>query len=166
MDSIFTLTGDEFKSAIAAYNQDELAIFIHDMNPSQRKYFIDNLSNDDIKEFLNKIPKQEKDRFMKLIGDAGVDAFWKREKELVQQGKGTRDWTIEQQQAILAGETPTYVDNNGKPKSFEGHHMYSKNEYPKYAMDPNNIQALTKIDEHLSGVHGGWHTNSHQQLLR
>ena len=79
------------------------------------------------------------------------------------QGKGTRNWTIEQQIQILNDETPTYIDENGIERSFEGHHMYSKNEYPKYSADPENIQALMKSSEHLSGAHGNGGTQTPTQ---
>lgn len=68
---------------------------------------------------------------------------WQREQQLVGAGKGTRDWTLEQQlQILFLGKA---FDENGKP--FEGHHMKSVEEYPEYQGDPDNIQFLTR-EEH------------------
>jgi hypothetical protein len=86
----------------------------------------------------------EKDR-KKAINEA-----LKKEKELVQQGKGTRDWTLEQQQDILNGNRPR--DENGV--AYEGHHMKSVSEFPEHAGNPSNIQWLS-YDEHINGAHQG-----------
>lgn len=48
-----------------------------------------------------------------------IAAAWANEKELVNQGQGTRDWSREQQQDIL--ERGKAYDENGK--AFEGHHI-------------------------------------------
>ena len=48
-----------------------------------------------------------------------VAEAWKHEQELVREGKGTRDWTPEQQMDIL--ERGKAYDENGK--AFQGHHM-------------------------------------------
>ncbi|MBR3814737.1 MAG: hypothetical protein IKK38_12810 [Spirochaetaceae bacterium] len=74
---------------------------------------------------------------------------WEREKELVLSGKGTRDWTPEQQKDIL--ERGKAYDEDGK--AFEGHHMKSAEKYPQYQGDPYNIQFLTRT-EHKE-AHGG-----------
>ena len=89
----------------------------------------------------------EKDR-KKAINEA-----LKKEKELVEQGKGTRDWTPEQQKDILNGNRPR--DENGV--AYEGHHMKSVSEFPEHAGNPSNIQWLS-YDEHINGAHQG---NSH-----
>ena len=75
-----------------------------------------------------------------------------QEQELVREGKGTRDWTPEQQQNIL--ERGRAYDETGR--AFEGHHMKSVSAYPEYQGDPNNIQFLSReehIMAHLSDVH-------------
>ena len=46
---------------------------------------------------------------------------WIKEQELVKEGKGTRNWTSQQQQDIL--EIGQAYDDNGK--AFEGQHMMS-----------------------------------------
>lgn len=107
MNPIFELSETEFKAYLNSLSIEELTSFMHDMKPAQRKIFLDNLSNDEIKFFRDQLSQAEKDRFMKLIGQDGVKDYWSRERTLVLQGKGTRDWTIEQQQQILDGKTPT-----------------------------------------------------------
>ena len=78
---------------------------------------------------------------------------WQREHDLVQVGKGTRDWTEEQQKDILDPEKGKAYDYKGR--AFEGQHMKSVEKYPEYQGDPNNIQFLTK-DEHLEAHQGNW----------
>lgn len=77
---------------------------------------------------------------------------WQRELELVQEGKGTRDWTKEQQRDILNPELGKAYDEDGK--TFEGHHMKSAEAYPEYQGNPENIQFLSRT-EHTQ-AHGGW----------
>ena len=57
-----------------------------------------------------------------------VRRAWIKEQELVQEGQGTREWTPEQQKDIL--EKGRAYDENGK--AFEGQHMKSAEQYPKY----------------------------------
>ena len=52
---------------------------------------------------------------------------WEKERELVLEGKGTRDWTPEQQQSII--DKGKAYDDDGK--AFEGHHMKSAEAYPE-----------------------------------
>ena len=76
---------------------------------------------------------------------------WQKERERVLLGKGTRDWTPEQQQDII--DKGKAYDADGK--SFEGQHMKSAEKYPEYQGDPDNIQFLTK-KEHLDAHRGNW----------
>ena len=78
---------------------------------------------------------------------------WEREQELVREGKGTRDWTEEQQKDILDPDKGKAYDDKGR--AFEGQHMRSVAEYPEYQGNPANIQFLTK-DEHLEAHKGSW----------
>lgn len=78
---------------------------------------------------------------------------WEREQELVSEGKGTRDWSLEQQKDILDPNKGKAYDENGR--AFEGQHMKSAMEYPEYQGDPNNIQFLTR-KEHLEAHKGSW----------
>ena len=78
---------------------------------------------------------------------------WERERELVLEGKGTRDWSLDQQKDILDPDKGKAYDENGR--AFEGQHMKSAAEYPEYQGDPNNIQFLTR-EEHLAAHKGSW----------
>ncbi len=74
-----------------------------------------------------------------------IAAAWSNEQQLVREGKGTRDWTPEQQRDIL--DKGKAYDDNGK--AFEGHHMKSAERFPEYQGDAENIQFLTR-SEHFS----------------
>ena len=76
---------------------------------------------------------------------------WEREQELVSEGKGTRDWSKEQQNDILDPDKGKAYDENGR--AFEGQHMKSVVEYPEYQGDSDNIQFLTR-EEHLEAHKG------------
>ena len=78
-----------------------------------------------------------------------VREAWEKEQKLVLEGKGTRDWTPEQQQSII--ETAKAYDDSGI--AFHGHHMKSVEAHPEYQGDADNIQFLT-IAEHKD-AHGG-----------
>ena len=78
---------------------------------------------------------------------------WERERELIRQGKGTRDWTRQQQLDILDLNKGNAYDDKGR--AFEGQHMRSVEEYPEYQGNPDNIQFLTK-DEHFEAHKGSW----------
>lgn len=85
-------------------------------------------------------------------------AAWNKEQELVQEGKGTREWTPQQQQDIL--DKGKAYDEDGV--AFQGQHMKSVEKYPEYQGDPENIQFLTRA-EHLEAHDGNWRnpTNWH-----
>ena len=79
-----------------------------------------------------------------------IEAAWKEEKKAILQGKGSRDWTEEQQKQIV---------EKGSLHGFEGHHMRSVSYGKTYeeqlaiAGDKNNIQFLEKTpknNEHLA----------------
>lgn len=78
-------------------------------------------------------------------------AAWNKEQELVQEGKGTRKWTPEQQKDIL--EKGKAYDDDGV--AFQGQHMKSVEMYPEYQGNPGNIQFLTRA-EHLDAHNGNW----------
>lgn len=82
-----------------------------------------------------------------------VKEAWEKERQLVLEGKGTRDWTLEQQQAII--ERGKAYDENGK--AFEGHHMKSAEAYPEYQGDPANIEFLARAEH--KDAHGGCFQN-------
>lgn len=87
-----------------------------------------------------------------------VRAAWYAEQRLVLEGRGTRDWTDEQQRSIA--ERGKAYDDRGL--AFEGQHMKSVEAYPEYQGDRRNIQFLTK-EEHLAAHGGNWqnHTNGY-----
>jgi len=78
---------------------------------------------------------------------------WSKEQKLVREGKGTRDWTLEQQQDIL-DRGKAYGDDG---KVFEGHHMKSTEKYPEYQGDLENIQFLSRT-EHFAAHDGNFQT--------
>lgn len=80
-------------------------------------------------------------------------AAWNNEQALVQEGKGTREWTPQQQQDIL--EKGKAYDDDGY--AFQGHHMKSAEKNPEHQGDPLNIQFLTRT-EHLDAHCGNWQT--------
>ena len=82
-----------------------------------------------------------------------VLAAWEREQALVREGKGTRDWTPEQQKNILDPDLGKAYDDNGR--AFEGQHMKSVEKYPEYQGNPDNIQFLTR-EEHINAHKGSW----------
>lgn len=90
-----------------------------------------------------------------------IRAAWLKEQELIAEGKGTRDWTSEQQKEILELGKAYYHSENpddiNDGKAFEGHHMKSAEAYPEYQGDPENIQFLSR-PEHQE-AHGGDYRN-------
>jgi hypothetical protein len=103
-----------------------------------------------------------------------VQGFWNNERELIKQGQGTRDWSVQEQIEIMnykpsGGErknaaAPSYgqgyaTEHGMSYDKYEGHHMKSVAFHPEYQDDPNNIQALKRDNnngnnEHLN-AHGG-----------
>lgn len=82
-----------------------------------------------------------------------IAAAWNNEKQLVLEGKGTRDWKPDQQQEIL--DKGKAYDDNGR--AFEGHHMKSVEKYPECQGEQGNIQFLNR-QEHQE-AHGGNYRN-------
>lgn len=80
-----------------------------------------------------------------------ITARWAEEQRLVNEGKGTRDWTPDQQRDIV--DRGKAYDDNGK--AFEGHHMKSVEKYPDYQGDLGNIQFLSR-PEHSSAHNGSF----------
>ena len=81
-----------------------------------------------------------------------IRTAWEKERELVLVGKGTRNWTPEQQQSII--DNGKAYDDDGK--AFEGHHMKSAEAYPEYQGDSGNIQFLSR-SEHQEAHGGSYH---------
>lgn len=78
-----------------------------------------------------------------------VTQAWENEQRLVSEGKGTRDWTPEQQRDIL-DKGKAYGANG---RIFEGHHMKSVEGHPDFQGDPGNIQFLSRTEH--KNAHGG-----------
>lgn len=76
---------------------------------------------------------------------------WEKERELILEGKGTRQWTQKQQKDIL--EKGKAYDEKGR--AFEGQHMQSVDKYPEYQGDSDNIQLLSR-DEHFEAHDYNW----------
>ena len=70
---------------------------------------------------------------------------WNEEKARVQQGQGSRDWSVLEQKELL---------ERGAVSGYEGHHMKSVSHYPEHAGNSRNIQFLSE-DEHFNGAHQG-----------
>ena len=96
-------------------------------------------------------------RYIKRTSEASkaVREAWKRERTLVMNGAGTRDWTPKQQRSILLHGKA--YDSEGK--AFQGHHMQSVASYPQYQNKADNIQFLSKT-EHLKAHHGNFRTQT------
>jgi hypothetical protein len=78
-----------------------------------------------------------------------ISEAWTSEKQLVLQGKGTRNWTPEQQRDILT-KGKAYGEDG---KAFEGHHMKSAEAYPECQGKAENIEFLSR-NEHCSAHNG------------
>ena len=83
-----------------------------------------------------------------------ITAAWAKEKLLVDDGKGTRDWTPDQQTDIQ-NKGKAY-DENGK--AYQGHHMKSAEAYPEYQGDADNIQFL------MASEHSAAHNNGNYSI--
>lgn len=121
------------------------------------------------REFLDSLGGKENiTKFTDIIRGEAVKDYWANERELIRQGKGTYNWTPEQQQAILNGKTPytDFANADGELMAFEGHHMKNVADYPEYAGDYRNIQPLygnanTEGTAHCA-AHGGSSSNPTQ----
>lgn len=82
-------------------------------------------------------------RTLKSQRTDAVNKAWKQERRLVMQGRGTRDWTVSQQEELI---------RTGKVSGFEGSHMLDVSSNPLVANNPDNIQFLTHA-EHIQGAH-------------
>lgn len=107
-----------------------------------------------IKRLYDDEESAQRERELNNARRRAVLQAWQRERTYVNDGKGTRDWTKEQQKEILS---------HGSVCGYEGHHMrsvsYGKTHEEKMqiAADKNNIQFLEKTktnNEHLK-AHGG-----------
>jgi hypothetical protein len=127
--------------------------------------YFNQLSITDRNVFLRSLSENEKKDFISKIRTQAVKDFWTHEQALIKEGKCTRDWTPEQVEEILnISEKTGIISINGEAaidlngKKYYGHHMKSVAEFPEYAGDWRNIQAL-EYKEHYLGAHQG---NTHK----
>lgn len=85
-----------------------------------------------------------------------VSKAWSRERGLVLQSLGSRNWSPKEQREIIA---------TGKCHGYEGQHMLSVKSHPEHAGNEKNIQFLTH-EEHFQAHGGNWKndTNGHFNL--
>ena len=76
---------------------------------------------------------------------------WKREIKLVRQGRGTRNWTMEEQKELLT---------TGRIKKYVAHHIKSVKEYPEHADNVDNIQFLTRKEHYKAHLYN-WKQSLH-----
>lgn len=84
----------------------------------------------------------------------GVSRAWRRERELVQKGYGTRRWSVKEQKELL---------KTGRVKGYHGHHMKSVAKHPEHADNPKNVQFLDSRkgnNEHLRAHRGDYRNES------
>ena len=107
-----------------------------------------------MKSLISSSLTQEQEKALSSARQRAVYQAWSKEKEYVQQGKGTRDWSKDQQKEIM---------ETHRVSGFEGHHMRSVSAGKSYqekmeiASDKNNIQMLEKTkenNEHLKAHMG------------
>jgi len=89
--------------------------------------------------------------------DKAIRKAWVRGQQLVLQGKGTRDWTEEQQRSIL--DKGKAYDKNGK--AFQGRHMKSVSAFPELQGETGNIEFLT-AEEHKEAHDGDFRKPTNQ----
>ena len=119
------------------------------------------LNIEDRIDVLEMLSTEGKTALIKKIRNQAVKDFWTHEQELIRNGMSTREWTPDQIESIMnISEKTGNASINGDVaydiagKSYYGHHMKSVAEYPEYAGDWRNIQALD-YSEHYNGAHGG-----------
>ena len=127
---------DAFENNLFA-NTKELTKKFNELKVEERKTFLIELKNETQTQY---------DNFIEQIRDQAVLDFWTQERELIKQGKCTRDWTAEQIEYIMNISTKSgnasvnggkaiVLDENGNPvmkthdgklinEVYEGHHMF------------------------------------------
>ncbi len=157
---------DYYKSIPRGTRYRTITDHYNSMTVEERKSYVNYLEN---------LPegKDKADDFLDILRKQAVQDYWDNERELILDGKCTRDWTPEQIERILhidetTGELDKHagrameLDGDGIPIlnskgeyiSYEGHHMLNVDAYPEYAGEYRNIQAL-KNGEHINGAHSG-----------
>lgn len=100
-------------------------------------------------DYLKNVPATKKtypnlrSEYMATLHKQFKSDFWENEIELVKQGKGTRNWTVDEQIEML---------RKGYVKGYEIQHMCSKSKYPHLACDISNGQALKFVEHRAKGI--------------
>ncbi|MDR0984720.1 MAG: hypothetical protein LBL93_06955 [Ruminococcus sp.] len=138
-------------------------------DPLQTAETFNNLSIEDKKDYLSKLEKEspvDYYNFIDRISEGAKNIFWNNERRLLlEEGKSTRNWTIEQIEEIMninpktgmmmknAGRPSQSFDDSGKPVrdgkgnyTYYGHFMMSSLYNPWYSGEYRNIQALTFLE--------------------
>ena len=96
---------------------------------------------------------------LKSTRDQAVRKAWKQEKALIEiTGRGTRNWTKVEMEAIKASKT-------GRISGYQGHHINNVNSSPNLAGNPNNIKFVKAKGEHLSEHGGNFRNNTSGSLF-
>lgn len=98
---------------------------------------------------MNKIKKEELS--LSYRRSLARELAWKREIKLVRQGRGTRDWSMEEQIELLT---------TGRIRKYVAHHIRSVKEYSEFANHVDNIQFLTR-KEHFKAHLFNWKQSLH-----
>lgn len=117
------------------------------LTPKQRKAINKKIKNRTATK--EEYKKKQSDKRFSERRKAGVNDFWAKEAERIQNGNPTRQWNSKQIKAILNGDRPKY-----KGKTIQGHHTYSASKYPHLANRGEVVFPAT-FEEHLYGWHGG-----------
>ena len=167
---------DEFKNLyemITSLSKKDMVDAFNGIAIPERKIFL---------KFLQEQSQEAYYDFIDDMRDIAVQKFWNAERDMIQQGECTRDWTPEQIEVILniSKETGMYrknanaamfLDRSGKPvrknhgsdrvnEVYEGHQMLSVDKYPEHAGDCRNMQALGKSNGEHMKAHKGDYSNS------
>lgn len=92
----------------------------------------------------------------------GINRAWTQERDLLNAGGGTRDWTADEARQLWM---------NGSVDGYTGHHINSVEAFPEWRGDPRNIRFLTNgmgTNEHLYSPlgHGGaWQNPTSGNLI-
>ena len=155
------------------------------MKKQDMTHYFNKIPVDVKKGFLSFLYKKSVDDYLDFlddIRDVAVQEFWTNERELLKQGECTRNWLPEQIESIynisnetgasrLKGGAAVCLDDSGSfvgkshgseivPEVYIAHQMLSVNEYPEYAGNYKNMQALSRHNgEHLR-AHRGKYQNS------
>lgn len=107
----------------------------------------DDWDSEEYDRLNNKLAEMEDkgERSFKSTRSKAVSDAWAAERRLVMQGRGTRGWSVSQQEELI---------RSGKVTGFDGNHMLSASQNPSEAGNADNIQFLT-YEEHIYGAHGG-----------